>query len=279
MGKKIIFYDEKDDLKNLNIYFKEIKKNKVLTKDEEIELAKRIKNGDEEAVKALVNANLRFVVTIAKDYQNQGLSINDLVNEGNYGLLKAAKKFDHTMGFRFISYAVWWVRQSIINSLNENARTVRLPTNVINKLSGLNKELLLSGVMNNNDENTENTLTEACGNLAVSIYNQNESLNKIISENGVESIDLINNDEEEVEKYDITDSIKDSIKKVLDVLDERERDIIVSYYGLNYNVESMTLEAIGEKYSLTKERIRQIKQNSLRKLRYNSNELYTLIND
>jgi RNA polymerase primary sigma factor len=278
MGKKIIFYDEKDDLKNLNIYFKEIKKNKVLTKDEEIELAKRIKNGDEEAVKELVNANLRFVVTIAKDYQNQGLSINDLVNEGNYGLLKAAKKFDHTMGFRFISYAVWWVRQSIINSLNENARTVRLPTNVINKLSGLNKELLLSGVMNNNDENTENTLTEVCGNLAVSIYNQNESLNKIISENGVESIDLIYN-EEEMEKYDITDSIKDSIKKVLDVLDERERDIIVSYYGLNYNVESMTLEAIGEKYSLTKERIRQIKQNSLRKLRYNSNELYTLIND
>jgi RNA polymerase primary sigma factor len=278
MGKKIVFYDEKDDLKNLNIYFKEIKKNKVLTKDEEIELAKRIKNGDEEAVKALVNANLRFVVTIAKDYQNQGLSINDLINEGNYGLLKAAKKFDHTMGFRFISYAVWWVRQSIINSLNENARTVRLPTNVINKLSTLNKELLLGGVIHNNDENTENTLTETCVNLAVSIYNQNESLNKIISENGVESIDLVSS-EEETEKYEVTDSIKASIKKVLDVLDERERDIIVSYYGLNYNTDSMTLEAIGEKYSLTKERIRQIKQNSLRKLRYNSNELYNLIND
>ncbi len=171
-----IFY-EKDSLNNLNLYFKDLRKSKVITKEEEIILSERIKNGDEDAVKSLVEANLKFVVTIAKEYQNQGLPINDLINEGNYGLLKAAKKFDHTMGFRFISYAVWWVRQSIINSLNENARTVRLPTNVINRLSNLNKEILkeLKKYDNFNYENEE--LTNEAEHLGLSVYNQNKSLN------------------------------------------------------------------------------------------------------
>ena len=264
MKKKTLFYEEKDALKNLNIYFKEIKKNKILTKEEELDLAVRISNGDEEAVKELVNANLRFVVTIAKDYQNQGLPINDLINEGNYGLLKAAKKFDHTMGFRFISYAVWWIRQSIINCLNDNARTVRLPINVINKYTNIIKE-------NTNDINNINE-------VFVPIYNQNESLNKIINDNGIESIDLIYSEENDDEKYVITDEVKNGIKKVLELLDEREKDIIISYYGLNTDIEVMTLEAIGEKHNLTKERIRQIKESSLRKLRHNSNNLYSLIN-
>jgi RNA polymerase primary sigma factor len=264
MKKKTLFYEEKDALKNLNIYFKEIKKNKVLTKEEELDLAVRISNGDEEAVKELVNANLRFVVTIAKDYQNQGLPINDLINEGNYGLLKAAKKFDHTMGFRFISYAVWWIKQSIINCLNDNARTVRLPINVINKYSNIDKE-------NTNDINDISV-------PFVPIYNQNESLNKTISDNGVESIDLIYTEETNDDKYVISDEIKNGIKKVLELLDEREKDIIISYYGLNIDVDAMTLEAIGEKYNLTKERVRQIKESTLRKLRHNSSNLYSLIN-
>jgi RNA polymerase primary sigma factor len=273
-----IFY-EKDSLNNLNLYFKDLRKSKVITKEEEIILSEKIKNGDEDAVKSLVEANLKFVVTIAKEYQNQGLPINDLINEGNYGLLKAAKKFDHTMGFRFISYAVWWVRQSIINSLNENARTVRLPTNVINRLSNLNKEILkeLKKYDNFNYENEE--LTNEAEHLGLSVYNQNKSLNDFVNDNNDELIDLIGIDEKEEDKYELTSDIKNGIVNILNILDEREKDIIISYFGLNPDVESMTLEAIGEKYNLTKERIRQIKESSLRKLRYNSGELYSLINE
>lgn len=279
MKKNKQFFYDKDFSNNLNLYFKDLRKSKVITKEEEISLSERIKNGDEEAVKKLVTANLKFVVTIARDYQNQGLSINDLINEGNYGLLKAAKKFDHTMGFRFISYAVWWVRQSIINSLNENARTVRLPTNVINKLTNLNKELLKELKKHDEFSYESHNLTNEAEHLGLSVYNQNTSLNDYANDNNDELIDLIGVEEEEEDKYELNIDIKDGINNSLNILDERERDIIMSYYGLNSDVDNMTLESIGKKYGLTKERIRQIKENSLRKLRYNSGELYSLINE
>lgn len=279
MKKNYQIYYEKNSLENLNLYFKDLRKSKIITKEEEISLSERIKNGDEEAVKKLVEANLKFVVTIAKEYQNQGLSINDLINEGNYGLLKAAKKFDHSMGFRFISYAVWWVRQSIINSLNENARTVRLPTNVINRLYNLNKEILKELKKYDEFSYENEKLTNEVEHLGLSVYNQNTSLNELINDNNDELIDLISLEEKEENKYEVTIDIKNGIDGILNILDERERDIIISYFGLNPDVENMTLEAIGEKYNLTKERIRQIKQNSLRKLRYNSGELYSIINE
>jgi RNA polymerase primary sigma factor len=279
MKKNKQFFYEKDFSNNLNLYFKDLRKSKVITKEEEISLSERIKNGDEEAVKKLVTANLKFVVTIARDYQNQGLPINDLINEGNYGLLKAAKKFDHTMGFRFISYAVWWVRQSIINSLNENARTVRLPTNVINKLTNLNKELLKELKKHDEFSYESHKLTNEAEHLGLSVYNQNTSLNDYANDNNDELIDLIGVEEEEEDKYELNIDIKEGINNSLNILDDRERDIIMSYYGLNSDVDNMTLESIGKKYGLTKERIRQIKENSLRKLRYNSGELYSLINE
>jgi RNA polymerase primary sigma factor len=138
MSRKYVNFDVED---NIGKYFKDVRKSIILTPNEEIKLAERIKEGDEKAVELLVNANLKFVISVAKEYQNQGLPLSDLISEGNYGLIKAAKRFDHEKGFRFISYAVWWIRQSILQSLNDNARMVRLPANIINKITYLNKEI------------------------------------------------------------------------------------------------------------------------------------------
>ena len=138
MNRKFVTFDTEDSIAK---YFKDVRKSVILTPDEEVELAKKIKKGDAKAIDKLVKANLKFVISIAKDYQNQGLPLSDLISEGNYGLIKAANRFDHKRGFRFISYAVWWIRQSILQSLNDNARMVRLPANIINKLSYLNKEI------------------------------------------------------------------------------------------------------------------------------------------
>ena len=137
MSKKFVNYTTEDTISK---YFKDVKKTNTLTPDQEVELAVRIKNGDKSAIDELVTANLKFVISVAKEYQGQGLTLSDLINEGNYGLIKAATRFDHTRGFKFISYAVWWIKQSIMQSLNEHSRTVRLPTNVINKLSKINKK-------------------------------------------------------------------------------------------------------------------------------------------
>ena len=262
-------------------YFKEVRKSTIITAEEEVELSKRIQEGDDSAIEELVFANLKFVISIAKEYQNQGLPLCDLINEGNYGLIKAATKFDHTRGFRFISYAVWWVKQSIIQSLNDNARTIRLPTNVINKLSQLRKEIN-KFKLENEREPVYGDIEIEGENVEIINFEQNvtKSLNDVINEDGSELYEIIENPNTvEVENfYDVDSIVKDELNKTLTLLSDRERLIIEYYYGLDSNYEPMTLEAIGEKFNLTKERVRQIKHNALRKLRHNAYELFNVLN-
>jgi len=262
-------------------YFKEVRKSQVITHEKEIELAIRIKDGDTNAIDELVFANLKFVISIAKEYQGQGLSLSDLINEGNYGLIKAASKFDHTRGFRFISYAVWWIKQSIIQSLNDNARIIRLPSNVINKLSALKKEI--------EKFKFENEREPVYGDIMFDddskFFDEGDlpscrSLNDVINEEGSELGDIIQSaDEDNYDNfYDVNEVVKDELEKTLSILTARERAIIEYYYGLDNNFEPMTLEAIGDRFGLTKERIRQIKERAIRKLRFNSSNLYDILN-
>ncbi len=262
-------------------YFKEVRKSQVITHEKEIELAIRIKDGDTDAIDELVFANLKFVISIAKEYQGQGLSLSDLINEGNYGLIKAASKFDHTRGFRFISYAVWWIKQSIIQSLNDNARIIRLPSNVINKLSALKKEI--------EKFKFENEREPVYGDIMFDddskFFDEGDlpscrSLNDVINEEGSELGDIIQSaDEDNYDNfYDVNEVVKDELEKTLSILTARERAIIEYYYGLDNNFEPMTLEAIGDRFGLTKERIRQIKERAIRKLRFNSSNLYDILN-
>ena len=275
MVKKNYNFDNEESLIK---YFKDIRKSNILTPNEELVLTIKIAEGDEEAIETLVNANLKFVVSIAKDYQNQGLSLSDLISEGNYGLVKAAKRFDYTKGFRFISYAVWWIRQSIISSLCENARMVRLPANIINKLSSLKKKIEKFEFENEREPIYGEILDENNEAVDLHLYPKCSSLNEIVNEDGDELIDLIASDYEQSAST-INDKVKNELNKTLSVLDDRERDIVECYYGVNRECEPMTLEAIGEKYGLTKERIRQIKCKALRKLRHNVHNLYALMND
>lgn len=268
-----------DDEITLSKYFKDLKKTVLLTPEEEITLAERIKEGDNIAIEKLVTSNLKFVISIAKEYQNQGLPLSDLISEGNYGLVKAATRFDHTRGFRFISYAVWWIKQSIIQSLNENARTVRLPANIINRLSTLKKEIEKFEFENEREPIYGEILDENNEPIDISCYPKCDSLNQTINEDGDELIDIIPSDTNDLEGLFVDTRIKDELIKILSVLEDRERDIIECYFGINKNHEPMTLEAIGEKYNLTKERIRQIKEKALRKLRHNAHGLYNLIRE
>lgn len=276
MTKKFVNFD---DERSLSKYFKDLRKTTLLTPEQETELAKEIMEGDQNAIEKLVKSNLKFVVSIAKDYQNQGLSLSDLISEGNYGLVKAATRFDHTRGFRFISYAVWWIRQSIIQSLNENARTVRLPANIINKLSTLKKEIEKFEFENERRPIYGEILDENNEPVELFMYPKCNSLNDIINDDGDELIDMIVVDDEETEKLFVDNRVKDELTKTLSILDERERNIIECYFGIKTNCEPMTLEAIGEKYNLTKERIRQIKFKALRKLRHNSQRLQNFLSN
>lgn len=275
MNKKFASYDSDDSIAK---YFKDVRKSVILTPSEELELAIRIKNGDEKAKEELVNANLKFVVSIAKEYQGQGLSLSDLISEGNYGLIKAASRFDHDRGFRFISYAVWWVKQSIMQSLNDNARVVRLPANVINKMSKLNKELSKFENSNEREPAMDELVMDGETHSLIN-YQKASSLNFAINEDGDEMIDMIASDDIDVDEIEINDKVKIELNKTLSVLDDRERMIIESYFGVNTDCEPMTLEAIGEKYNLTKERIRQIKEKAIRKLRHNAHALQSLMNE
>lgn len=280
MSKKFV-NDYSED--SIGKYFKEVRKSELLTIDEEISLAKRIQEGDEVAVELLVKANLKFVISIAKDYQNQGLPLADLINEGNYGLIKAALRFDVTRGFRFISYAVWWVKQSIIQSLNDNSRMIRLPANVINKLYKIRKELEKFEFENEREAYIGEVLNSESGldedDLTIMSIPKVNSLNVQINEEGGELSELIADTSEDTdEKYEIDKRLKDELNKALSVLDERERDIIESYFGINTEHSGMTLDDIGERYELTKERIRQIKEKAIRKLRHNANNLFDLMN-
>lgn len=274
MSKKYVNFDADDSISK---YFKDVRKSVLLTPEEEVNLAKRIKKGDHLAIEKLVNSNLKFVISIAKDYQGQGLPLSDLINEGNYGLIKAATRFDHSKGFRFISYAVWWVKQSILQSLNDNARTVRLPANIINKLSYINKQINKFELVNEREPSYGEILDKDSEIIDVINYPRCTSLNDIINEEGDELIELIPSEEEEETR--ITDRIKAELDETLATLDERERAIVESYFGINTDCEGMTLEAIGEKYGLTKERIRQIKEKAIRKLRHNAQSLFDLINE
>jgi RNA polymerase primary sigma factor len=261
MSKK---HNYENDVKILNKYFKDIKKNELLTPEEEVELAIRIKNGDESAVEELVRANLRFVISIAKDYKDNGVGLADLISEGNYGLIKAAKKFDHTRGFRFISYAVWWVRQSILQYLNEHARTIRLPVNILTKIYQLKREL------DDYDLETQNIDSDDFDLL--NKYPTVGSLNHIISEDQNEISEFLKDSDpdktfDEMHEEDL--NIKENIKDCMGVLEEREKEILIYYYGLSDLEEPMTLEMIGDIYGLTKERVRQIKGKAIKKLRAN----------
>jgi RNA polymerase primary sigma factor len=276
MNKKFTNFETDDSIAK---YFKEVRKSVLLTPEQEVNLAKRIKEGDAKATEELVNANLKFVVSIAKEYQNQGLPLCDLISEGNYGLIKAASRFDHNRGFRFISYAVWWIKQSIIQGLNDNARVVRLPANVINKITKLNKEI--SRFENDNErEPVFGEILKGDSQIAATLsFPRATSLNQLINEDGDELIELIPAESIDVDELEITEKIKDELTKTLAILDNRERMIIESYFGIDTECESMTLEAIGEKYGLTKERIRQIKEKAIRKLRHNAQGLQMLMNE
>jgi RNA polymerase primary sigma factor len=276
MSRKYVNFDVED---NIGKYFKDVRKSIILTPSEEIRLAERIKEGDEKAVELLVNANLKFVISIAKEYQNQGLPLSDLISEGNYGLVKAAKRFDHEKGFRFISYAVWWIRQSILQSLNDNARMVRLPANIINKITYLNKQISKFEFINEREPVYGEIFDKDKEVMDLIYYPKCLSLNETINEDGDELIELIPNSEEEENKMEVDYKVKNELQNTLNILDEREKEIIENYFGINTELEPMTLEAIGEKYNLTKERIRQIKEKAIRKLRHNANGLYSLINE
>jgi RNA polymerase primary sigma factor len=275
MNKKFVNFDTDDSIAK---YFKDIRKSSALSSKEEASLAKRIKSGDKKAIEELVNANLKFVISIAKEYQGQGLPLSDLISEGNYGLVKAATRFDHKRGFRFISYAVWWVRQSILQSLNDNARMVRLPANVINKISKLNKEISKFEFLNER-EPLSNEMSDDELEFSLLKNSRCASLNEFINEEGDELIELIAGETPDEDKLIIDERIKNEINKTLSVLDDRERNIIQCYFGIDIDCEAMTLEAIGERYGLTKERIRQIKEKAIRKLRHNAHNLYDLINE
>jgi len=272
-------YVDVTDRDSISKYFKDVRKNKLLTPEEEVNLAIRIKSGDETAIDELVSSNLKFVVSIAKEYQGQGLLLSDLISEGNLGLVKAATRYDHTRGFRFISYAVHWIRQSIIQSLNDNSRTIRLPTNVIQKLSQSRKKIDKFEFENERkyvngdieDDDVINILDlPNCG-----------SLNETINEEGGELYEILEdkNSLKEDNFYDVDERVKSELEYSLSLLSDRERDIVECYFGINRSYEAMTLEAIGDKFKITKERVRQIKEKAIRKLKHNSNGIFDALND
>lgn len=260
---------------SLDKYLQEIGKEELITVEEEVELAQRIKKGDRLALEKLTRANLRFVVSVAKQYQNQGLSLPDLINEGNLGLIKAAEKFDETRGFKFISYAVWWIRQSILQALAEQSRIVRLPLNQVGSLNKINK------AFNKFEQEFERTPTPE--ELADALDLPKEKVADTLKVSGrhvsvdapfVEGEDnslldvLINNDSPNADRLLIKESLAREIERALATLTERERDIIRLFFGIN--CQDMTLEEIGEKFGLTRERVRQIKEKAIRRLRHTS---------
>lgn len=276
MSKNFINYSADE---TINRYFKDVKKSEGLSTEREQELAKRIQEGDTKAIDELVEANLKFVVTIAKEFQGQGLPLPDLISEGNYGLIKAAYKFDHTKGFKFISYAVWWIRQSILQSLNDNARIIRLPTNVVNKIQQVRKDIEKFEFLNEREPILGEEVNDK-GDKFKKVATGSIILNDKINEEGDELHELIEDltFKQEDNYYAIDTDVKIELDRILGVLDEREREIIECYFGVNIEGEPMTLETIGERFKLSKERIRQIKEKAIRKLRHNVHGLYNILN-
>jgi RNA polymerase primary sigma factor len=260
---------------SLDKYLQEIGREDLITVEEEVELAQAIKKGDRQALEKLTKANLRFVVSVAKQYQNQGLSLPDLINEGNLGLIKAAEKFDETRGFKFISYAVWWIRQSILQALAEQSRIVRLPLNQVGSLNKISKAFQKFEQENERRPSAEELALE----LDISVDKVTDSLKvsgRHISMDApfVEGEDnslldvLVNDDAPIADKTLINESLQKEIDRALSTLTERESDIIKMFFGIG--CQEMTLEEIGDKFQLTRERVRQIKEKAIRRLRQDS---------
>ena len=261
---------------SLDKYLQEIGKVDLLTPDEEVELAKRIKEGDQIALEKLTKANLRFVVSVAKQYQNQGLSLGDLINEGNLGLIKAAQRFDETRGFKFISYAVWWIRQSILQALAEQSRIVRLPLNRVGSLNKISKtfsELEQKFEREPSPEELAEVLEVTTAEVVdtMKISGRHVSMDAPFVQGEENSLlDVLENDSEQTPDSGLmTDSLRREVQRALSTLTQRESDVITLYFGLN-GEHAMTLEEIGEKFNLTRERVRQIKEKAIRRLRHTS---------
>jgi RNA polymerase primary sigma factor len=261
---------------SLDKYLQEIGKVDLLTPDEEVDLAKRIREGDQFALEKLTKANLRFVVSVAKQYQNQGLSLGDLINEGNLGLIKAAQRFDETRGFKFISYAVWWIRQSILQALAEQSRIVRLPLNRVGSLNKISKtfsELEQKFEREPSPEELAEVLEVSTSEVVdtLKISGRHVSMDAPFVQGEENSLlDVLENDGEDTPDSGlINDSLRKEVQRALSTLTQREADVIALYFGLN-GEHAMTLEEIGEKFSLTRERVRQIKEKAIRRLRHTS---------
>ena len=260
---------------SLDEYLQEIGHEELISVEEEVELAQRIKKGDRKALEKLTRANLRSVVSVAKQYQNQGLSLPDLINEGNVGLIKAAEKFDETRGFKFISYAVWWIRQSILQAIAEQSRIVRLPLNQVGSVNKINR------VLNKFEQEHERrpSIDEIADNVdiphdkieeAMKVNSRHVSVDAPFAEGEDNSLlDVLpNNDSPMADRKLVLESLREEINRALQTLNERERNIIEAFFGINQ--QEMTLEEIGDKYGLTRERVRQIKEKAIRRLRHNT---------
>ena len=260
---------------SLEKYLQEIGKEELLSSDEEVDLAQQIRKGDHKALERLTKANLRFVVSVAKQYQNQGLSLPDLINEGNLGLIKAAEKFDETRGFKFISYAVWWIRQSILQAIAEQSRIVRLPLNQVGSVNKINRMLNKFEQENERrpslDEISEQTdLPEDKVGEAMLVNSRHVSVDAPFVDGEDNSLldVLVNDDSPTTDRQLVIESLRAEIADALLMLSERERKVITAFYGIG--VPEMTLEEIGNKYGLTRERVRQIKEKAIRRLRGNT---------
>ncbi|MDR2586070.1 MAG: RNA polymerase sigma factor RpoD/SigA [Prevotellaceae bacterium] len=260
---------------SLDKYLQEIGREELITVEEEVELAQRIRKGEQEALEKLTKANLRFVVSVAKQYQNQGLSLPDLINEGNLGLIKAAEKFDETRGFKFISYAVWWIRQSILQALAEQSRIVRLPLNQVGSLNKINRALSkfeqeherapspdeLSEILDIPRDKIADTLRVSGRHVSVDAPFVDGEDNNLLDV-------LVNNDSPNADRGLVYESLNKEIERALSTLTERERDIVKYFFGIG--TQEMTLEEIGEYFGLTRERVRQIKEKAIRRLRHSA---------
>ena len=270
---KIVKQFTNREAQSLDKYFQEIGKVNLLTPEEEIELAVKIKQGDPQAFEKLTKANLRFVVSVAKQYQNQGLSLGDLINEGNLGLIKAARRFDETRGFKFISYAVWWIRQSILQALAEQSRIVRLPLNrvgVLNKIGKAYRNLEQEFEREPSPEELANELEMDVQDVAETLQISTKHLSfdaPFAQDQENRLLDVLEDEEQPSPDTSLmSESLNEEIERALSKLSEMEAAIIKLYFGLE-NEQAMTLEEIGDKFNLTRERIRQIKEKAIRRLR------------